>query len=225
VEWLDEPNLDPDELASVLHDLARFNSAMLGHRAVLSWLRRAVEAVPKQQPISLIDAGCGYGDLLRGIRRWANRRGLSIALRGLDVNPDTIRIARTATDKQDRIDFQVADVFRYRPTGPVDLIVSSLFAHHLSNGEIVDFLRWMETTARRGWLICDLQRHAVPYYFIGLAGKLARVHPVVVHDGQISVARALTRAEWEERFQMAGFASNGARVRWFLFRYLVERLR
>jgi hypothetical protein len=83
----------------------------------------------------------------------------------------------------------------------------------------------MEKTARRGWLICDLQRHAVPYYLIGLVGKLARVHPVVIHDGKISVARALTRSEWEERVRMAGFASDAVRVRWFMFRYLVGRLR
>ena len=38
---------------------------------------------------------------------------------------------------------------------------------------IVRFLRWMEATARRGWLIYDLQRNRVPFYFIALAGRVA----------------------------------------------------
>jgi SAM-dependent methyltransferase len=224
-EWLDEPNLDPDELMGVLYHLARFNRVMLGHHPILNWLQRAVIADRKQQPFSLVDVGCGYGDLLRAIRRWANRRGLPIALRGLDSNPETICIARKATDEEDRIDFEIADIFQYRPIAPVDLIVSSLVAHHFSDRAIVDFLRWMEATARRGWLICDLQRHAVPYYLIGVAGALAGVHPVVIHDGRISIARALTRSEWRERLQTAGLASEGIRIRWFMFRYLVGRLR
>lgn len=224
-EWLDEANLDPAQLAGVLRDLARFNGAMLGHRPVLAWLRRAVKGAPQGRPLSLIDAGCGYGDLLRTIRGWADRQGVAIALRGIDVNAQTIRIARAATDAQDRIGFEVADIFRLRPAGPVDLIVSSLVAHHLSDEAIVDFLRWMEETASRGWLICDLQRHPVPYYFIGLAGKLARLHPVVIGDGQISVRRALTRPEWEERLRAAAIPRESVTIGSFLFRFAVGRLK
>jgi SAM-dependent methyltransferase len=223
-EWLDEPNLDPGELAGVLRDLARLNRAMLGHLPVLSWLRRAIDAVPQGQPVSLVDVGCGYGDLLRSVRGWARRRGIAIALRGVDINPQTIRIARAATDERDQIDFEVADIFRFRPMAPVDLIVSSLLAHHLADRTIVDFLRWMELTAKRGWLVCDLQRHPLPYSVIGLAGKLVNLHPVVIHDGQSSVARALIRSEWEARLAEAGIPRRDIMIRWFLFRHLVGRL-
>jgi SAM-dependent methyltransferase len=224
-EWLDRADLNPGDLASVLRDLARFNGAMLGHLPVLSWLRRAIAAVPNGPPLSLVDVGCGYGDLLRSVRGWARRRGLAIALRGIDLNPRTIGIARAATDACDRIDFETADVFRFRPTAPVDLIVSSLLAHHLTDRAIVELLRWMEGTARRGWLVCDLQRHKLPYHVIGLAGKLSKLHPLVFDDGQISVTRALARPEWEERLHEAGIPRQGVTIRWFLFRYLVGRLR
>ena len=53
---------------------------------------------------------------------------------------------------------------------PIDFVVSSLFTHHLSDAMIVRFLRWMEATARRGWLIYDLQRQSCRIHFIGLAG-------------------------------------------------------
>jgi SAM-dependent methyltransferase len=164
-EWLDQANLDPNELGGVLRDLAQFNGAMLGHCPVLRWLREAAATVPGGRPLSLLDAGCGYGDLLRAIRRWAARRGIAITLQGIDVNAHAIRIAREATDRLDAIDFEVADIFRLQPRKPIDLIVSSLLAHHLSDDEIIDFLGWMERTASRGWLICDLHRHPVPLLF------------------------------------------------------------
>ena len=83
----------------------------------------------------------------------------------------------------------------------------------------------MEATARKGWLIYDLQRHAVPYYFIGLMGKLTSLHRAVIHDGRISVARSLTRAEWWRQILAAGIAGNAVKLRWFLFRFLIGRLR
>ena len=224
-EWLDDPDRDPDELAAVLHDLARLNGATLGRLPVLLWLRRAIAAVPLGQPLLLVDAGCGYGDLLRSIRSWARRRDIAITLCGVDVDPRTIRIAQAATDARDRIDFTVADVLRWRPRAPIDLIVSSLLAHHLADHAIVDLLRWMERTARRGWLICDLQRHPLPHTVIGLAGKLTSLHPMVIGDGQISVTRALIRSEWEARLDEAGIPRRDVTMRWFLFRYLIGRLR
>jgi SAM-dependent methyltransferase len=224
-EWLDSADASPEELALVLRDLARFNGAMLGHRPVIAWLRRAINDTPKETVLTLVDVGCGYGDLLRAIRRWASKRGLKIRLIGLDLNRDTIRIAQTATDDVDEIDYRVMDIFDFAPSAPIDFVVSSLLTHHMSDDLIVKFLRWMEQTARKGWMIYDLQRHPVPFHFIGLMGRLTRLHPMVIHDGRISVARSLTRTEWLARMREAGITRDAVRLRWFLFRFVIGRVR
>ena len=224
-EWLDGADASPEELALVLRDLARFNGAMLGHWPVIDWLRCATKDARKEEALTLIDVGCGYGDLLRSIRRWACKRGLTIKLIGLDLNRDTIRIAQTVTDHADEIDYRVMDIFDFEPAQPIDFVVSSLLTHHMSDDLIVKFLRWMEQAARKGWMIYDLQRHAVPFHFIGLMGKLTRLHPLVIHDGRISVARSLTRAEWLARVREAGIAREAVRLRWFLFRFAIGRVR
>jgi 2-polyprenyl-3-methyl-5-hydroxy-6-metoxy-1,4-benzoquinol methylase len=224
-EWLDDAGVSSAELNLVLRDLARFNGAMLGHWPVVAWLRRATRNVPRDQPLTVVDVGCGYGDLLRAIRRWSRKRGLVIKLIGLDLSRETIDIARAATDAADQIEYRVADVFEYQAAEPIDFVVSSLLTHHFSDAMIVKFLRWMEATARKGWLIYDLQRHIVPYFFIGLVGKLTPLHRIVIHDGQISVARSLKRAEWRQRIASAGFADNAVDLRWFLYRFVIGRLR
>jgi SAM-dependent methyltransferase len=224
-EWLDGVDLPPAELQQVLHDLARFNGAMLGHRPVLAWLRRAIARTPEGQPLTLLDVGCGYGDLLRSIRYWADRRNVPLRLIGVDLSAETIRIAQSATAAGERIEYHAADIFDFDGGAPPDFVISSLLAHHMTDAQIVTFLQWMEATARRGWFIYDLQRHAVPFAFIGLMGRLTRLHPMVIHDGRISVARSLTRREWLARMAEAGIDRRAVQLRWFLFRFAIGRLR
>lgn len=224
-EWLDGAGAQTPELESFLRDLARLNGVMLGHRAVIAWLRRALKDTPRDRPLTLIDVGCGYGDLLRAIRRWANKRHVPLRLIGIDLSPETVRIARSAGHDNDAIEYCVGDIFAFRPSEPVDLVVSSLLAHHFSDRLIVEFLRWMEATAQRGWLIYDLQRHPVPHFFIGLIGRMTRLNPLMIGDGRISVARSLTRAEWTNRIAGAGIAREAVQVRWFLFRFVIGRLK
>src|ERR1700692_307544 len=92
-EWLDAADASPEELALGLGDLARFNGAMLGHWPVIDWLRRATKEAPKEIALTLVDVGCGYGDLLRAIRCWARERGVTLRLIWRELNCETIRLA------------------------------------------------------------------------------------------------------------------------------------
>jgi SAM-dependent methyltransferase len=225
VEWLDGADINAAELTKVLHDLAAFNNFFFGHLPILQWLGRAVRTASRGEPLILVDIGCGYGDLLRAIRRWADRRSFNLTLIGIDLNQETISIARRVTDPADRIDFRTMNALDLASAGPVDFIVSSLVTHHLSDQQISEFMRLMESVARRGWAICDLQRNRFLYHFIGLSARIARFHPMIRHDGQISVARSLTRPEWQDRIADARLSPRDVKIHWFLFRYLVERLR
>ncbi len=217
--------IDAAELAKILADLARFNGAMMGHWPVLQWLNRATKNIPLEQPLTLLDIGCGYGDLLRAVRRWAQKRGRTMRLIGIDLSPQVIEIARNTTDAAGDIEYHAADIFNFAPSGPIDFATTSLVTHHLSDDMIVRFLRWMEAHARIGWVIYDLQRSRVPFYFIALAGVLLRLHPVVTYDGRISVARSLTRGEWERTIAQAGIPSHAIDLRWFMFRFAIGRLK
>ncbi|HET7848489.1 MAG TPA: methyltransferase domain-containing protein [Pseudolabrys sp.] len=224
IEILDRP-IGTGDLARILRDLARFNGAMMGHRPIIRWLNRATANVPTDRTLTFLDVGCGYGDLLRAVRRWARRKGRPMRLIGIDLSPQVIEIAQRATDAADEIEYRAANVLDFDPAVPIDFVATSLVTHHLSDDMITRFLRWMESTARRGWFIYDLQRSAVPFYFIALAGFLMRLHPVVVYDGRISVARSLTRSEWEGLIAKAAIPRAAVKIRWFMFRFAIGRLR
>ena len=60
----------------------------------------------------MLDIGCGYGDLLRAVRRWARKRGRTMKLIGIDLSPQVIDIARGATDAADDIEYHADRHFR-----------------------------------------------------------------------------------------------------------------
>ncbi len=207
---------DRDELRSYLRDLARTNRWTLAHRPLRHWLDSLKDGLAKlDEPIRVLDVGCGYGDGLREIERWFESRGVKAALTGLDLSPYTTEIAAEATPATSRIEWVNADVFDYTPAKPVHLVVSSLFTHHLSEGEIVRFLRWMERHARAGWLINDLSRGAISYHAFRIGSKLARLHPSVQHDGAISIARSFVPEDWHRMCRTAAIGGGSLRVRPF----------
>ena len=106
----------------------------------------------------IVDAGSGGGDLLRQISACARRRAIAVELTGIDLSPNEARAAAESTPKKLGIAWVTGDALEYRPEKPVDIVVSSLLAHHLEDAEVVALLRWMEATAQVGWFINDLER-------------------------------------------------------------------
>ncbi len=222
-EVMDTDAIGPAEYARCLSDLEAVNRLTRTHGSTLRWLARVTSALAPDTEIRILDVACGHGDLLRTIRRWAARRGLRVRLEGIDLNPASAVVAQTATPAEMDIAYRTGDVFAYAPDPQPDLIVSSQFTHHLTDAEVVRFLRWLETNARRGWFIADLHRHWLPYYGFRVLARLAGWHAVVRTDGTISIARSFRRDEWQRLLAEAG---TPAEVRWqFPFRICVGRLK
>jgi SAM-dependent methyltransferase len=196
IELMDLP-CSYEELRACLHDIARVNRLTLAQRPTLSWLERLIAACPLSAPLRIVDVGCGYGDTLRKIDRWAAKRGVAVQLTGIDLNPDAIRAARESTPSSQQIEWLVGDALADHTDGPIDVVICSLLTHHLTNSQIVLFLRWMEQTARRGWFIDDLHRKPVPYHLFRLWARFADWHPFVKNDGPVSIRRSFVTEDWQ----------------------------
>ncbi len=221
-EWMDDPAVDPADLERCLADLATVNTVTLARPPTLAFLRTAARSMPGAE-LSVLDVGSGQGDMLRRIARWGARRGTKLRLEGVDLNPASAVSAQRMTPPGLPITYRTGDVFDEKP-GSVDVVISSLFTHHLADDDVVRFLRWMEQTARRGWFINDLHRHPIAYYGFTALSQAAGWHPMVRHDGPISVARAFRRRDWARLLRQAELEGQ-ARVRWHLpFRLCVSRL-
>ncbi|MEN9933091.1 MAG: hypothetical protein RIS17_1664 [Pseudomonadota bacterium] len=213
-EIMDADSLDARSYAAVIADLARVNTVTRARPPTLAWLKRHAGSRVR---FRLLDVGFGHGDMLRAIARWARRAGMPCELIGIDLNPRSAPVAAAATPPALGIVWQTgrAESIGFQP----DFIISSLVAHHMSDAELIGFIRWMDATARAGWLINDLHRHRLAWAGFRVLAALFRWHPIVAHDGAVSVRRAFTRADWDRLLAAAGVR---AEIRWHLpFRWTV----
>lgn len=218
-EQMDSAELDQETYTQVLRDLARVNRWTFTAHPLLAFLDRAAKGLVR---FRLLDVGFGEGDLLRRVADWARRRGISVSLVGIDINPRSASVARAMTPRDLPIEYLTGDC-RDLP-GAFDFVVSSQVTHHMTDQQLDDFLHFMEDRTLRGWLISDLRRHAFAYYGFPLLARLLGVHRIVREDGQLSIARSFRKNEWGAYLRDAGIPPEGTRlVNRFPFRLSVER--
>lgn len=222
-ELMDDPAVDFDTFRACLVDLAKVNRMTLAYRPTLAFLDRIRDGGlwPQDRPVVILDVGSGYGDMLRRIKRWAQARSLDVRLQGLDRSPFAARAAERAFGSEG-IEWLSEDLFAHR--GGVDIVVSSLFTHHLDDVSLVRFLEWQEVNGKIGWFINDLLRHPFSYWGFGLLSRAMMWHRFVRHDGPVSISRAFDTDDWTVLLAKAGVRE--ARIEpWFPFRLCVSRVR
>jgi trans-aconitate 2-methyltransferase len=106
-------------------------------------------------PASVVDLGCGPGQLTSSLaHRWPDADVL-----GIDSSADMIDVANenvgTATGRKGTLRFQVQDVRNWRPSAPVDVIVSNAVLQWVpSHLELLP--KWASWLADGGWLAFQL---------------------------------------------------------------------
>jgi SAM-dependent methyltransferase len=129
-ERMDEP-CDFETLRDCLRGIAGVNALVNAYYPTFHWLGYLYSTLPRQdRPLHIVDVGCGYGDMLRRIHLWAQDRHLPVTLTGIDLNPLAVRVAREATPPG-MVTYIAGNAFDFHPPGGIDLIISSLTAHHM----------------------------------------------------------------------------------------------
>jgi SAM-dependent methyltransferase len=201
-----------EELRRCLRDLAVVNRITRAHGPILQWVDEVARTHPANgRPLRIVDVGCGYGDMLRRIERWAARGGVAVELIGVDVNANASRAAREATRPESAIEWINGDVFTLAVEA--DLITASGMTHHLAEAELVRLIAWMERTARVGWCIVDLHRKPVPYRIFSVLMRGPWWHPYIRADGLRSIRRAFLEEDWLRMCAAAGVDPGAIEIR------------
>jgi SAM-dependent methyltransferase len=216
-ELMDADDLDSATYADVVGDLATVNTVTMARRPTLDFLARATAG---RKSFRLLDVGFGDGDMLRRIANWTKAKGIEAELVGVDLNPRSEQAARAHGGDIRYVTGDYADLAHE----PWDVIVSSLVAHHMSHDQLIAFLRFMEGHASAGWFVNDLHRHGFAHWGFPVLATIARWHPIVRHDGTLSIARSYRPDEWPPLLAEGGITEAKVR-RVFPFRLCVERLR
>lgn len=216
-ELLDQPDIPFADIRQNMRELDTINTLLGGHRITLNGLQALLHETHRGT-VHIAEIGCGDGNNLRVIDRWAKKRGIEVQLTGIDYNEACIAYAQQIADNRG-MHFICSD---YR-TAPLarqpDVIFSSLFCHHFTDEALVTQLQWMEANSRVGFFINDLHRHPLAYHSIRLLTRAFSRSYLVKNDAPLSVLRGFHKKEWQSLLTEAKVV---AQLRWmWAFRWLV----
>ncbi len=185
-ELMDDPSLPAGDHERALRGLARLNRWSRCASAI--W--RDVRAVCNDGEVSLLDVATGSADVPIALARKAGRRVLRIE--ACDISPVAISIART---KAPSIGFHVLDAIRDPLPREYDVVLCSLFLHHLDDADARLLLAKMAQAARRLVVVNDLERTRAALAMVKAGSVALSRSPVVRVDAIRSVRAAFSSVE------------------------------
>lgn len=217
-ELLDRPDIPFPDIRRNMQELDTINTLLGGHKITLKGLSCLWPKMEPERPVHIAEIGCGDGNNLRVIQKWADKKGMPVQLTGIDYNKACIDYAKGIKRNRD-IRFICADYrtvdFKEKP----DIIFSSLFCHHFSNDDLITQLQWMQQWSNWGFFINDLHRHPLAYYSIKGLTKVFSKSFLVKNDAPLSVLRGFNKGEWSALLRQSGVKAS---VQWmWAFRWLV----
>ena len=176
-EIMDDLSRPEHEFDAAYRELEMVNRWLGGIRAIARFL----PAIPNLLILDVAAGACDVSEALlvripcRIVVLDRNSRGLKLARKSLPVVGDALELPF--------------------PAGAFDVVMASLFFHHLSNGDCVRVLKNMWRIAKRLVLVNDLHRHPVAYFSIRILTALFSNSTMVRNDAPVSVRRAFRPRE------------------------------
>lgn len=204
-ELLDQGLGSPADVRRNFEDMWRVQRWLGGLRLLQGHLAPRLAGIAG--PVTLLDVGAGTAQVSAALGRWAARQGWALQILGLELAHRNLALAQPATG----LHLLQGDAL-HLPFAPnsVDFVIASLFLHHLSPAQLLQFLPQALRVARRGLIFGDLTRGWLPLLAFRLTQPIFARSYLTRHDGALSIRRAYTPAELRQIAAQAGL--EGAQV-------------
>ncbi|MCA9117002.1 MAG: methyltransferase domain-containing protein [Planctomycetaceae bacterium] len=214
-EVMDSPDLDVGLHHQALAALRRVNLwSGIGGR-----LAGTLADLAKQRGLSrlrVLDLASGGGDVSLSLVRSMQRRGVAVELDGWDRSETAVDYATAQAKRrgQSGVRFLVRDVLNDPVEEAYDVVLSTLFLHHLENSDATRLLQKMRAAAGQAVLVDDLLRTRTGYWLAQAGTRLLTFSPVVHVDGPMSVRAAFSLAEVHQLADQAELTGATVRTHW-----------
>ena len=195
-EIMDDFEMTGSELESALIKIAKINQLLGGNKITINGIEHLIKSIDKEKEISIIDLGCGNGDMLRKIADFGIENNLNFKLTGIDANQFTIDCAKKLSVSYPNIKFEKENIFNaefenYQP----DIFLCTLTIHHFSEEEILKLLKKLYQNSSIGIIINDLHRNIFAYRLFQVLCLIFMLKNMTKHDGLTSILRGFKKQE------------------------------
>ena len=217
-EIMDDFTLEGVFFRDTLDKLETINRLLGGNSVTISGLKKILKNQSKNKTITIVDLGCGNGDILRDVAQFGRKNNYSFKLTGIDANLAAIDYAKELSKDYSELNFKKIDVFSEDfKEQSFDIVLCTLFLHHFKNEELIPFLKTITEKATIGIVVNDLHRHRLAYYLFKLIGFFIK-NEMVREDGLTSILRAFKKKDLEN---IAKELNVHFSIQWkWAFRYL-----
>jgi 2-polyprenyl-3-methyl-5-hydroxy-6-metoxy-1,4-benzoquinol methylase len=220
-EIIDDPGLDVQRHCQALRGLERINWLSGSARILWPALAELAGQTP-QKAIRILDVATGAGDVPIRLWRKARRAGMHLKIMACDRSAQAVAFARERARQEGAdVEFFEWDAFCGNFPREPDVVMCSLFLHHLNQTQAVEFLGHMAAAARRLVLVNDLERSRAGFVLAYVGTRILSFSPVVHTDGPRSVEGAFTVDEARELAIRGGLEGCTVVRRWPC-RYLLK---
>lgn len=201
------------EYDNCLKQLGNVGNWLQGDRATFKVLKKLNKA-----PQSILDIGCGGGYFTKKLAQFYS----TAAVLGVDLNPKAIQHAIQNNKERSNLNFEVWEKSSFNKVESYDLILTTLVCHHMSDQELILFLKQAYKACRHAIVINDLHRHVLAYCSFALIAPVLFQNRLISHDGLISIKRGFKHSEWIHYLKEAGIPLENCSIkRHFPFRWTV----
>ena len=204
---MDQPDLDVRRHVHALDALGRANAVSRTAAAVWPSIRAAaLDKAPG--PLRVLDIASGGGHLLLSLARRAARERMDIEWLGWDLSPVAIDYARTLARRRgvEEARFERADALHDPIPAGIDVVLCTLFLHHLTESDAVALLQRMREAAQHAVVVSDLRRTRLGAAFTWAGCRMLSRSEVFRVDGMRSVAAAFSTSEARSLAAAAGLS-------------------
>jgi len=202
-EAIDDPECDAETLRRTYAHLAIINKTLSRMGYLLR--RHVIDDVARLGgSATVLEMGCGGGDVLAALARAGARAGVDLRLVGLDRDPRAVARARQTLEPYANARVEVGgidDLARFS----ADYVVCNHVLHHIPPDDVVAVLRKLRLAARRRLLVNDLERSAMAYRLYTALAAAAFHGSFVYADGRLSIRKGFRVPELEAACVQADF--------------------
>lgn len=218
-EIIDDFTMEGDVLREALDKIARINQLLGGNKLTLSGVKKLVSKHLNAGKITIVDVGCGNGDMLRALADYGSKNNLNFVLIGIDANNFTIQHATDLSKEYPNISYRCLNIFdKVFQELKYDIVLCTLTLHHFKEEEILCLTSTFYTNASFGVVINDLHRSAIAYRLFQALCFVFKLNVISREDGLISILRGFKKEELVHFSKNNNFKKYSIQWKW-AFRY------